>query len=108
MSVALDDQGVHVTESTPGAVCPKTLLVPYLRDRGDGRATQLAIEPAAQQTVVRFTLGEEVVRLTLDAVTLNPIDLPHGYENRRGLCGLLRLDLAEPTERVTHHWAIEK
>lgn len=108
ITVTLDAKGIHITEATPGLESYKTLLVPYLRDPGHGSQTHLDLEVDREHTVVRFTLGSETVRLTMDAPSLSPIDLPHGFENRRGLCGLLRLDLAEPCEQVTHHWVVEK
>jgi len=107
MALALSDAGVRVAETTPGRVGPKTLLIPYLRDRGDGRTTGVAVERGPGRTSVRFQLGAEVVRLELEAACDPPLELPYGYENRRGLCGLLRLDLSEPTESVVHRWCAE-
>lgn len=92
--------GVEVTEGTPGHMSYPTLFVPYPSDLGDGlRTTVRWIERGA-----RFDLDGEWVEVTVDAPLEGRLDLPDDYENRRGLCGLVRLDLAEPAEFVS--WRI--
>lgn len=98
----LDDQGVHVREALLGAYGYMTLLIPYLRDAGTGMTTQVVFEEQA----VRLALGSEEIRIAFDAPVEHIIDLPHGYENRRGLCGLLRVDFFDPSEVVSYHISI--
>jgi hypothetical protein len=88
--------GVVVVETLAGWSGHRTLLVPYLRDLGSGTTTSVAFSDAG----VRLTLGEEWVELVVDGKVERGVDLPYGYESRRGLCGLVRLDLAEPGERL--------
>ena len=88
--------GVVVAETLLGWSGHRTLLVPYLRDLGSGTTTSVAFTDAG----VRFTLGEEWVEVVVDGKVERRVDLPYGYESRRGLCGLVRLDLAEPGERL--------
>lgn len=90
--------GIEVLEGTPGHTTHRTLFVPYPSDLGGGRRTTASWTPGG----VRFELGDEWVEVTVDAPIEGRLDLPDDYENRRGLCGLVRLDLAEPAEFV--HW----
>jgi len=99
--------GVSIEERTPGLVGYKTLLVPYLRDGGWSDTTEVKTEVTAEKAVIRFRLGEEVIRLTVDGAIDHILNLPYGYENRRGLCGLLRVDLAKETDTVNYRVAIE-
>jgi len=98
LAVDVTSTGVTVAEATPGMVTYKTLLVPYLRDCGNGQITSVTRDG----NTFRFQLGAEVVRLTVDDEIDHVIDLLHGYENRRGLCGLLRIDLAKPCEGIRY------
>ncbi|HEY8788986.1 MAG TPA: hypothetical protein VIM10_07645 [Actinopolymorphaceae bacterium] len=92
--------GIEVVEGTPGHTSYPTLFVPYPSDLGGGLHTAVSwIKGGA-----RFGLGEEWVEVTVDASLEGRLDLPDDYENRRGLCGLVRLDLAEPAEFVS--WRI--
>ncbi len=103
MGLRADAEGVHVEEGTPGDGGWKTLLVPYLLDAGTGHRTQVDVRQGSDSvTVVTLTLDAERVQITLRAPCSHVLDLPHGYENRRGLCGLLRLDLAERTESLRY------
>lgn len=102
MRLRANADGVHVQEGTPGEEKGwKTLLVPYLLDAGTGERTKVSVRQGSV-TVVELTMGAERVQLTLHALCSHVLDNPHGFENRRGLCGLLRLDLAEPTEVVRY------
>ena len=74
----------------------RTLLVPYLRGLGADITTQVAFSASG----VRFSLGEEWVEHYVDGSVERVTLLPYGYESRRGLCGLVRLDLVEPGETL--------
>lgn len=98
LTVTVHPDGVECHEATPHRPGPKTLLVPYLRDCGLGCTTTVRVAGRA----VYFSLGREVVELALDCDIEHALDLPYGYENRRGLCGLLRLDLQGDLEAVRY------
>jgi hypothetical protein len=99
----IDGKGIHVQERAPGLRGHKSLLIPYLRDGGWPDTTQVKVDAS----MVRFALGAEKILFEIEGVIEQYLDLPYGYENRRGLCGLLRLDLAEPGEGIHYHIAIE-
>ncbi|MFL6065435.1 MAG: hypothetical protein ACJ72G_12260 [Friedmanniella sp.] len=99
-AAALSDDGVDVVETVPGWAGRRTLLVPYLRDRGDGLLTTVDLTDRG----VRFVRGPEWVEVVVDGPLERSSDLPGGYESRRGLCGLVRLDLAEPGD--TLRWSV--
>jgi hypothetical protein len=53
----------------------------------------------------RNALINTLILTVIQTVLVFPVphhraDLPYGYENRRGLCGLVRLDLREPVETL--------
>ena len=98
MDVTVDRDGVTVEESTPGTADYRTLLVPYVRDPGTGTETRVERLPHG----IRLVHGEEKVVITADQTIESLTDLPYGYENRRGLCGLVRLDFAETTDRIRY------
>jgi len=106
MSLRANETGIDVQERVPGMVGYKTLLIPYLRDCGSGHVTEVTTEIFGEKTVVRLQMGEEVVRVRIDGTVDQIINLPYGYENRRGLCGLLRVDMAQESEGVHYHAAI--
>lgn len=92
--------GIEVIEGTPAHSSWPTLFAPYPSDLGAGlRTTVRWLEGG-----VRFDLADEWVEVVVDAPIEARLDLPDDYENRRGLCGLVRLDLAEPAEFV--NWRI--
>ncbi len=101
-SACLEADGIHITESLAGLISYKTLLIPYLRDAGGNDTTQVTF----QEETVLLTLGDETIRISFDAAVDHYLDLPHGFENRRGLCGLLRVDFRKPLEVVTYHLSI--
>ena len=103
MAAQIDGDGVHIEERTPDLIGPKTLLIPYLRDGGWPETTQASIDGS----VIRLSLGQEIIRIQIEAEIEFALDLPHGYENRRGLCGLLRIDLAGNLEGIHYQVAIE-
>ena len=98
LTATVRPDGVEVTEATPGLVGYRTLLVPYVRDTGTG------IHTTVEQTAdgVRLVHGDETVAVTVDGTVEAIVVLPHGFENRRGLCGLVRLDLDEPADRISY------
>jgi hypothetical protein len=98
LAVLVSGEGVSVVEATPGLTDHRTLLVPYLRDPGTGVHT--TVEQCADG--VRLTYGAETVVVTVEGRIEAVIHLPYGFENRRGLCGLVRLDLAEPADRISY------
>ena len=91
---------MDVVEAVPGRQVFRTLLVPYLRDLGADITTQVAFFASG----VRFSLGEEWVEFHVDGAVERETLLPYGYESRRGLCGLVRIDLVEPGE--TLRWSV--
>ncbi len=66
----------------------------------------------AANTKTREVLAEQRAYLEKLAHFVAPTDppfhQPHAFQNRRGLCALLRLDLTLPTTSVTYHITIEK
>ena len=95
---------VFIEERTPNLIGYKTLLIPYLRDGGWGETTQVD----AAGSMVRFVLGNEWICMEIFGAVERVLDLPHGFENRRGLCGLLRIDLAEPREGISYRLVVER
>lgn len=90
--------GIRISESTPGLEDCKTLLFPYLRDAGAGFQTKLETRPGE----VRFHHGPETVSLHINGEVERLLDLPHHCENRRGRCGLLRIDLRGPRTGIEY------
>ncbi len=101
-SARLESDSIFISEALEGQLSYKTLLIPYLRDFGGSFTTRVTFEPQA----VLFTLGEEAVRFSFDTWLDHCLDLPHGFENRRGLCGLLRVDFRDPLETVNYQVSI--
>ncbi|REF35854.1 hypothetical protein [Thermasporomyces composti] len=102
LAVTVEPTGVHVEEATPGHTTYRTLLVPYPRDVGTGVITQVQ----GTRDGIRLLHGGEEVDVTVDAEIEAITSLPYGYENRRGLCGLVRIDLREPADRVRFRLAV--
>lgn len=98
LDVTVDAGVAHIQESTPGLVNHKTLLVPYLRDPGTGVVTDVEIDGSA----LHLNHGDEHLVIAVNAEVEHILHLPYGYQNRRGLCGLIRLDLRMPAEVVTY------
>lgn len=91
-----------VRESTPGLEGYKTLLVPYLRDAGTGATTTVRF----QEGGIRLTLGEEEIGISFEARVDYILHVPYGFESRRGLCGMLRVDFEEPCEALSYEVGI--
>lgn len=98
LSVAVAETGVRVHETTPGRNDHKSLLIPYLRDPGTGVVTVVDTGPNG----VRFVHGEEIVEVEWQQPAEFVMDFPHGFENRRGLCGLVRVDFAGRREGIAY------
>jgi hypothetical protein len=90
IDVEIDGDVVRITESAGDQLC--SLFVPYLRDRGDGCQTEVHID----DTGLRLSCGDELIAIVARGRVERTVHLPHGYESRHGLVGLVRLDLAEP------------
>ena len=97
---SVGESGVQLVETVPGWTGWLTLLVPYLRDLGSAATTVVSLLDSG----VRFALGDEWVEFAVEGEIERGIDLPYAYESRRGLCGLVRLDLTEPGETV--RWSV--
>jgi hypothetical protein len=108
LSVTTDKEGIHVEESTPGLNGYKTLLIPYLLDAGTGSRTRVSVEKEGKETKILLTLGKEQIVIRIAATMDKWLDIPYGFENRRGLCGLLRIDLVEPTETIRYSLAVDQ
>ncbi|MFD2078907.1 hypothetical protein SAMN05421678_102171 [Actinopolymorpha cephalotaxi] len=104
LEVTVHDDGVHVDEATPGVAGERTLLVPYLRDPGTGVHTQVERTPHG----VRLVHGEEVLDVNVEVPVEAMVHLPYGFENRRGLCGLVRLDLTGVHDTVRFTVTVER
>ncbi|MEZ0166873.1 hypothetical protein AB2L27_19130 [Kineococcus sp. LSe6-4] len=91
-SVQVGPDGIEVSETLAGWTGWRTLLIPYLRDPGTGTTTSVEVTDDG----VLLVHGDEQVRVSVQAEVERVTDLPHGFENRRGLCGLVRLDVAGP------------
>jgi len=96
-SIRLDDDGVVIEEDTRGLANYKSLLIPYLRDGGRGVITEVALEAG-----IRLIHGGEEIAIEPEQEIHRVIHLPYGYENRRGLCGLVRVDFKGPRERISY------
>lgn len=97
LSVSVD--GVTVTERVAdGSKGCTALLVPYLRDPGTGVTT--VVRPDGDGVVLEH--GPERVAVRLELPVERQVVLEHGFENRRGLCGLVRLELAEPVRELNY------
>lgn len=94
IEAAVESNGVHIRESTPGRTAYWTLFIPYLRKAGDGPVTRLDETNVEDGTLV-FIHGRERVRVTWKGEVERLLVLPYGYENRRGLCGLVRVDFKD-------------
>lgn len=101
------EECVAVEERTPGLDGYKSLLVPYVRNCGAGRTTRVGISMVCGDLTVWFRHGAEVVRLNLEGPIGQVLDQPMGYASCRGPCGLLRIDLAHPTEAIRYSITVE-
>jgi hypothetical protein len=102
--VVIEDGGVEVEETTPGLVGYKSLLVPYLIDAGAGIRTRVE----ALGNGFRFVHGCEAIILQVEADISRWVDVAHGFENRRGLGGMLRVDLGEKLQGLRWRVGIDQ
>lgn len=98
LDVRLFDNGAEITESTPGSYSYQSIIVPYLIDNGGWEKTDVR----AITRGVELRLGIEHVLIETDAPIETWLDIPYGYENRRGICGLVRIDLRDPADTMTY------
>ena len=77
---------------------PKTLLIPYLRDPGTGTVTATRVESGR----VRLVHGQEEVEISYGAPVRRVVHLTGGLQNRRGLCGLLRIEFREMSQGISY------
>ncbi|MDT7613062.1 MAG: hypothetical protein QOF00_509 [Pseudonocardiales bacterium] len=87
IAVTISGDVVDVQEGIGDCAC--SLMVPYLRERGDGHVTEVSVDGGA----VRLRSADEVVDVVVDRAVDKVVHLAHGYESRHGLVGLVRLDL---------------
>ncbi len=100
----IGDSVVEITEALPGTALPLSLLVPYPREVGDGATT--TVHP--DRTGVVLAHGDERLRITVGAPIERIITTEYGLTNRRGLCGLVRIDLADPRDRLDYSVAVDR
>ena len=106
MNLAIDDDGVAVSERMRNRCGYNTLLVPYLRDCGLGYETEVEVDEQVECTVVTLSLGAEQIQLVCDGRAEHTAVLPYGYQSTRGLMGLIRIDLADPGEGVSYRISV--
>jgi hypothetical protein len=92
---------VTIHHATPGRRGVTACLLPYLRETGSGRTTTVEVTHQANHSAVILANAYETLRCQIDARAGRAVHLPTGWESRRGLVGLLRLELTEPVERLT-------
>jgi hypothetical protein len=91
-----------VLEATPHLTGYKTLLVPYLVDGGNGHTTTVS----SSGDRITFENGPERIDLLLDDAIDPILVLDHGFESRRGLAGLIRIDFARPTAEIRYRFVV--
>lgn len=72
-------------------------MIPYLRDPGTATTTEVVTSPT-----LRLVHGDEEIEIVPGQQVERVIHLPYGYENRRGLCGLVRVDFSGPREGISY------
>jgi hypothetical protein len=102
LDVQLEPAGAKVREATPGYRAYRSLLIPFVRDAGAGLTTQA--KPGAGR--LELSMGEETILVEWEGAAERVVVLSQGFENRRGLCALARIDLAEQGEEL--RYAIKK
>lgn len=95
-SVRIGADRVEIDEALPGTDGALTLLVPYPREVGDGVSTEVVTDRSG----VTLRHGDERLRIEPAAEIERVIHLEHGLANRRGLCGLVRIDLVGHREHL--------
>jgi hypothetical protein len=73
-------------------------LIPYLLDAGTGVQTRLTTAPGR----IELSLNDEVIAVEWDGPAERVFSLTQGFENRRGLCALARIDLADKGEELRY------
>jgi hypothetical protein len=104
LDVLLQPDVAEVCEATPGYPAYRSLLVPFVQDAGAGKLTRAVFGPGR----LELRMGEEVVRVEWQGEAERALILSTGYANRRGLCSLARIDLAEVGEDLRYTFKKEK
>ena len=102
----ISGEGLEIEESTRGHTGYKTLLVPYPRNLGDGYRTHVRSALSADGAVIRFRHSQELIRLRIQGAVDSILDLQYGYESRRAMVGLLRIDLRDPAESLRYRFTV--
>jgi hypothetical protein len=97
-AASVETEGVFVEEATPGLEERKVLLIPYLRDPGTGTATKTRVEAGR----LLLVYGREEVEISYGAPVKRVVHLTGGLQNRRGHCGLLRIEFREMSEGISY------
>lgn len=93
---------LSIEEATPYTHGYKTLLVPYIVNSGNGQITTVS----STGSKVIFESGDECIELSVDARIDPVLVMDYGFENRRGLAGLVRIDLTEPTTTIRYRFSV--
>jgi hypothetical protein len=92
---------VDVTESTPGHRHYPVLYIPYPADLGDGLITVVSWTADGARFDLDGPNGAESLLVQVFAPIELRLNLSADYVNRRGVCGLVRLDLGGPADEVS-------
>jgi hypothetical protein len=98
LAIDLENTGALIQEAIPGFITGRCLLIPFLRDLGNGQFTQWQTAPGR----LELTLGEEKVVIEWIGAAERVVVMTQGFENRRGLCALARIDLSEPGDGLRY------
>ena len=88
LRVSMDEEALSVVEDAGEREC--SLIVPYLRDRGDSACPSVEPGPSG----LRLSVRGDNLQVVTERPVARVVHLPHGYESRHGLVGVVRLDLA--------------
>ncbi len=88
LQVSIHGDALCVVEDAGELEC--SLIVPYLRDRGDGACPSVEPGPSG----LRLSRRGDNLEVVTERPVVRAVHLPHGFESRHGLVGVVRLDLA--------------
>ncbi len=107
MTVAIDAEGIHITENLGKNNTPKAFLLPYLRDTGSGKTTTFTTQRADGRGFVGLlSLGGETIAVSVDEAVAEVRHLPWHFVGRRGYHGLVRVDLRSNQPTMHYHFKI--
>lgn len=101
LRATVQETGVSVVEETPGHPHHPVLFLPYPVDLGAGLTTTVTWTRTGARLELAGPNGAEWVEVVVDAAIVGRLDLNRDYSNRRGECGLIRIDLAGPAEKIS-------